>query len=306
MNPEFENGLKAITRSSTSFTSDIGCYILESGGKRLRPRLVMMIAEAIGMAEKDILPLAYTVELLHTASLLHDDVVDATEMRRSKPTANQVYGDRPALLAGDYIFASALELTCNLDNMRVALSMVDTIKKMTEGELKELEHVTAFHRDVDVYLDIIYLKTASLFEFCTQSPGVIGRLDEDKIAALTTYGRSLGMAFQIVDDIIDLTPDTKTNKDAFNDVVEGKSTLPLIHLFNDNPGMMDELSAETDGDKRRALVRSRMTPEILGRSSDMAREYCDTALNELARVGVLTDALGMIPGLILEQLKDKF
>ncbi len=306
MNAAFEQGLRDVIHSSAILTGEIGNYILDSGGKRLRPRLVMLISEALGVDQARTMPLAYTVELLHNASLLHDDVVDGTQIRRSRPTANQVYGDRPALLVGDYVFAAALELTCQLDNMQLALDMINTIKKMTEGELKELENIKAFHTDMDIYNDIIYLKTASLFEFCTYTPAVCVGESEERIAALKAYGRDIGMAFQVVDDIIDLTPGADTNKDAFNDVVEGKSTLPLIYLFEEFDGLKEELSATGDAETRRKLVREKMHVEILERSREQAQAYCDDALRSLEQADCVLDELAAIPPAIINQLAGKF
>ncbi|MRR14578.1 octaprenyl-diphosphate synthase, partial [archaeon] len=156
MDASFENGLRSIFQSSTQYTAQIGEYILSSGGKRLRPKLVMLIGRAIGLEAEAVMPLAYTVELMHTASLLHDDVVDSTEMRRAKPTANQVFGDKPALLAGDFITASAMETICGLGSMDLITGMARTIRRMSEGELKELQYAKDFHEDMEAYLDIIY------------------------------------------------------------------------------------------------------------------------------------------------------
>ena len=196
MNDDFELHLKGILDSSSSYTGRIGQYILDSGGKRLRPKIVGLIGSAIGLPQSAFMPFAYTVELMHTASLLHDDVVDGTELRRSRPTANQIFGDKPALLAGDFISASAMETMCALGDMRLAMSVVRTIKKMSEGELMELEHAHSFHDSKEVYLKIIYLKTASLFELCSLGTGIIAGLSEKALDALASFGRLVGMGFQ--------------------------------------------------------------------------------------------------------------
>lgn len=306
MDRAFERRLKEILSSSSSYTGRIGTYILDSGGKRLRPRIVALVGRAVGLSSEAFMPFAYTVELMHTASLLHDDVVDGTEMRRSRPTANQVFGDKPALLAGDFISASAIETMCSLGNMHLALSMVQTIKKMAEGELRELEHAAAFHDSMDVYLDIIYLKTASLFELCSLGPGILAGLAEDTLDALTAYGRNVGMAFQIVDDIINVCPDEKDNKDAFNDILEGKSTLPLVLLFRQRPEVLRKVAALSAPEEQRQYLMAELGPDILRLSRDKAREYLDTSIQALHRAGLQTRELADIPGQIIGQVMDRF
>ncbi|MEA2102251.1 MAG: polyprenyl synthetase family protein [Thermodesulfobacteriota bacterium] len=306
MNEEFERRLKELTRSSTPLTSEIGDYILDSGGKRFRPMLVTFIGEAIGLLPEDVMPIAFTVELLHTASLLHDDVVDGTKMRRSRPTANQVFGDKQALLAGDYIFGSALELTGRLGDMRVVSRMMRVVSQMAEGELKELEYARAFHARKDVYEDIIYLKTATLFEFCTCTPGILAGLDDKRLDALETYGRSVGMCFQVVDDIINLAPFEGDNKDAYNDIAEGKSTLPLIRLFEKNPGILREVSALSDPMEKKDMVISHITRDILEDCVNTAQSYCDDAVSSLETAGLLTARLRDIPHTIMAQMDGRF
>jgi len=306
MNPEFERELRQMTRSSTPLTSKIAEYILNSGGKRLRPRLILLIGSSIGLAQKDILPLAYTVELLHTASLLHDDVVDGTIVRRSKPTANQAFGDKSALLAGDFLSSSALEITCQMGKLEVVTTMITTIKKMAEGELKELEHAGHFHDNIDVYLDIIYLKTATLFEFCAQAPGIVAGISGKILDDLITFGRCIGMGFQIVDDIINFAPGKRDTKDAFNDIAEGKSTLPLIFLFQQQPDLLQHISEISKPLQRQKFIIPYMSADILTKSKSVSQSYCDEALKALARTGYLNDDLAQIPAAIMAQLDGRF
>ncbi|MBN2298569.1 MAG: polyprenyl synthetase family protein [Deltaproteobacteria bacterium] len=306
MNAEFENRLREIIRSSTAYTCQIGEYILDAGGKRLRPKLVMLIGKAVGLSQDRILPLAYTVELMHTASLLHDDVVDGTEIRRSRPTANQVFGDKPALLTGDFISASAMETMCALGSLEVITEMVKTIKKMAEGELKELEYAKSFHDIVEVYLDVIYLKTATLFEFCTYAPGVLAGLPQDGLDALRIYGRSVGMGFQIVDDIINLSPSKNDNKDPFNDILEGKSTLPLVFLFKEKPEVLKKVIGMSSPYEKQQYIISHIEPRLLQKSRDVAREYLDEALDSIRDTGYFSEDLARIPEAIAAQIEDRF
>lgn len=306
MDRDFERHLKEILTSTSSYTDRIGQYILDSGGKRLRPKIVVYVGQAAGLSPDVYMPFAYTVELMHTASLLHDDVVDGTEIRRSRPTANQVFGDKPALLAGDFISASAIETMCSLGNMRLALSMVQTIKKMAEGELRELEHTTSFHDSMETYLDIIYLKTASLFELCSLGTGILAGLPEETLELLVAYGRFVGMAFQIVDDIINLCPDEGDNKDAFNDILEGKSTLPLVILFQQRPEVLRKVTTLPDPEEQRLYLMAELSPEILRLSRDKAREYLDGSIQALHRARLHTDALANVPVQIIGQVSNRF
>jgi octaprenyl-diphosphate synthase len=306
MNAEFEQGLRDITTSSSALTREIGSYILDGGGKRLRPKLVLLIGEAVGLDRAKGLPLAYAVELLHNASLLHDDVVDGTEIRRSRPTANQVFGDKPALLAGDYLSASALDIVFTLNNVHLASCIVKTIKKMAEGELLEIEHAADFHDKLDVYLQIIYLKTASLFELCTMAPGIVVGLGADELDALAEFGRSIGMAFQIVDDIINLAPHDQDDKDAYNDIAERKSTLPLINLFHADPALLALLKQCSRPEDWCNEIIPRLNTDLLRQSRALAETFLNQALNAVEGKGFFTSQLERIPTLVLAPLENRF
>jgi octaprenyl-diphosphate synthase len=306
MDRDFESNLRRIIAGCSSYTNEIGGYILDAGGKRIRPRIVSLVGEAVGLPADAYMPFAYTVELMHTASLLHDDLVDGTELRRAKPTANQVFGDKPTLLAGDFISATAIETMCGLGNMRLALSMAQTIKKMAEGELKELEVARSFHDSLEVYLDIIYLKTASLFELCCLGPGILAGESEQVLDLLGSYGRGIGMAFQIVDDIINLCPDDTDTKDAFNDILEGKSTLPLVLLFRMRPEVLRAVGGMNDPEEHRRYLAAQLAPEVLSRSRDMAGEFLGRAVRDIRDAGLYTHELASIPEQIMDQLKGRF
>ncbi|HPC48391.1 MAG TPA: polyprenyl synthetase family protein [Deltaproteobacteria bacterium] len=173
---------------------------------------------------------------------------------------------------------------------------------MAEGELKELEHTRSFHDRLDVYLDIIYLKTASLFELCSTGPGILADVPDDTLDLLASYGRSVGMAFQIVDDIINLCPDASDNKDAFNDILEGKSTLPLVLLFRLRPDALRQVNGLSDPEERKRFLVGLLDPEILRRSRDSALEYLDRAVDDIRRAGVWTEGLAGIPAQIIDQI----
>lgn len=306
MNAEFEQGLRDNLASSSALTSRIGSYILESGGKRVRPKLALLMGEALGLTQEVVLPLAYSVEILHTASLLHDDVVDGTEIRRARPTANQVFGDKPALLAGDFLSASALDIVFSLGNVTLASQIVKTIKKMAEGELLEIEHSAAFHDNLDVYLNIIYLKTATLLELCTLAPGIIAGLDSELLDAIAEFGRCIGMAFQIVDDIINLVPVEEDDKDAYNDIVERKSTLPLVYLFQAKPELLKSLAETSQPDEWKAMIVPDLTPEILMQSRSVAEDYLNQGVKALYEKGFLTENLHRLATQVLAPIVHRF
>ena len=306
MNEEFERGLREITASSSIITRQIGSYILDSGGKRLRPKLVLLVGEAVGLSREAVMPLAYSVELLHTASLLHDDVVDGTEIRRSRATANQVFGDKPALLVGDFLSASALDIVFSLGNVQLGSLIVKTIKRMAEGELLEIERSLAFHDNLEVYFNIIYLKTASLFELCAIAPGIMAGLSGDLLSAIAKFGRNIGMAFQVVDDIINLVPDTHDDKDAFNDIAERKSTLPLIHLFQDKPELLERLKKTSKPQEWQTMIIPNLSPDILKKSREIAAEYLGKALDTLYGKSFFTESLSKIPSLVLAPIDARF
>lgn len=305
MNAEFEKGLLNITLSSSRLTGEVAGYILGSGGKRLRPKLVLMMGEAVGVPSDKIMPMAYSVEILHTASLLHDDVVDGTEIRRSRPTANQVFGDKPALLAGDFLSATAMDIVFSIGNIDLAQYIVRTIKKMAEGELKEIEHSASFHKDIDAYFDIIYLKTASLFELCTITPGLVAGFGQEKIDALVSFGKNMGMAFQIVDDVINVYPFKDDDKDACNDIFERKSTLPLIYLFNNMPDLISGLSTYDDPLKWRDLILPGLGKDILERCRGTIMEFLDNAISSIKEAGFLTDEILRLPEVILGPVESR-
>ncbi|MDT8273055.1 MAG: polyprenyl synthetase family protein, partial [Desulfomonilia bacterium] len=214
-------------------------------------------------------------------------------------------GDKPALLAGDFISASAFEIVLRQGNLSVALSMIQTIKKMAEGELKELEYAKSFHDNLEIYLDIIYLKTASLFEFCSSAPGHLAGLSPDEIELLGLYGRDIGMGFQIVDDIINLTPNEEDTKDAYNDIAEGKSTLPLVILFRENPEVLAKVQAVKDLLQKRQYLIGHISQDILLRSRDIARNYLVNANERLTGTRFLTGEVSRISSSILSQLEER-
>lgn len=220
--------------SDVVLINQLGGYIIEGGGKRLRPQLVLMSAAACGYQGEHHIRLAAIIEFIHTATLLHDDVVDASELRRGQDTANALFGNEAAVLVGDFLYSRAFEMMVDIDSMAVMKILASTTNRIAEGEVMQLMNV----REPDVneaqYIDVIEAKTARLFEAATELGAVLAKQTQSQQKALATYGRCLGTAFQIVDDVLDYQSDAESmGKNVGDDLAEGKTTLPLIYAMRD-------------------------------------------------------------------------
>jgi len=218
--------------SDVVLINQLGHYIIGAGGKRVRPLLVVLAARAAGYADQDHIPLAAIIEFIHTATLLHDDVVDASDLRRGRETANHVFGNEAAVLTGDFLYSRAFQMMAELDRMTVMKLMADTTNIIAEGEVLQLLN----QHDPDTtearYYDVIYRKTARLFETAGQLGVLLTHGTATQEAALAAYGRHLGNAFQLVDDALDYAADpNETGKNLGDDLAEGKPTLPLLHVL---------------------------------------------------------------------------
>jgi octaprenyl-diphosphate synthase len=215
--------------SEVALVRQVAEYIIGGGGKRLRPALVVLSARACGYGGAHQHQIAAVVEFIHTATLLHDDVVDDSNMRRGRATANSSFGNAASVLVGDFLYSRAFQMMVEVQNMRVMEVLADATNTIAEGEVLQLLQV----RNADVrerdYLHVIRSKTAKLFEAAGQLGGILGGVPESQVAALADYGMHLGTAFQLVDDILDYSGDkAQTGKNLGDDLAEGKATLPLI------------------------------------------------------------------------------
>ena len=218
--------------------SDVGLirqvseYIINSGGKRLRPALVILSAGAFGYSGKYHFNLAAVVEFIHTATLLHDDVVDASELRRSKATANALFGNAASVLVGDFLYSRAFQMMVEVNNMRVMRVLADATNTIAEGEVLQLLNCRDPNVDEENYLRVIRYKTAKLFEAATRLGAILGNSTPAEEEAMATYGMHLGTAFQLTDDMLDYSGDYhETGKNLGDDLTEGKPTLPLIYAM---------------------------------------------------------------------------
>jgi octaprenyl-diphosphate synthase len=218
--------------SDVVLINQIGHYIIGNGGKRLRPLLLLLAAKALGEANQNHLILAAVIEFIHTATLLHDDVVDESALRRGQESANAVWGNAASVLVGDYLYSSAFEMMVRTNNMQVMEILSKTTTAIAEGEVLQLLNCNNPDTTEEKYLEVIARKTAILFSAATRLAAVISDSDTETQEALATYGQQLGVAFQLIDDALDYKASTEDlGKNLGDDLAEGKPTLPLIYAI---------------------------------------------------------------------------
>ncbi len=207
-------------------------YIINSGGKRMRPALVLLCAGAAGYQGSHQHELAAVVEFIHTATLLHDDVVDESELRRGNKTANAMFGNAASVLVGDFLYSRAFQMMVSVGSMRVQEVLADATNVIAEGEVLQLLNIHNADADEEQYLQVIRFKTAKLFEAAARLGAILGGLSPEQEDGFARYGMHLGTAFQLIDDVLDYSGDeSATGKHLGDDLAEGKPTLPLIHVM---------------------------------------------------------------------------
>jgi octaprenyl-diphosphate synthase len=221
--------IRSSLHSEVTLINTIGEHIISGGGKRLRPSLVLLSSGMFGEIETQHHQLAAIVEFIHTATLLHDDVVDESQMRRGKSTANHLFGNAASVLVGDFVYSRAFQMMVKLQNMRVMEILAETTNIIAEGEVLQLLNIHNADVTEQDYLKVIHFKTAKLFEAATRLGAVISGANSTDETALAQYGMRLGTAFQLIDDVLDLSGDAKQiGKNLGDDLSEGKPTLPLL------------------------------------------------------------------------------
>ena len=220
------------------FTSDVplinqlSYYIVSGGGKRIRPMIAVIAARALGYEGNAHINIAALIEFIHTATLLHDDVVDESDMRRGKATANAAFGNAASVLVGDFIYTRAFQMMTKLGSLKVLEVMSEAVNVIAEGEVLQLMNCNDPNITEESYMRVIYSKTARLFEAASQCSGILAGASEVQEKALQEYGRYLGTAFQLIDDLLDYSSDGQTlGKSVGDDLNEGKPTLPLLHAM---------------------------------------------------------------------------
>jgi len=229
---EVDRVLREALASDVVLVNQVAEYIVGGGGKRLRPALLVLVARACGYEGRDHYTLAAVVEMIHTATLLHDDVVDESQLRRGHATANAAFGNAASVLVGDFLYSRAFQMMVSVDRMRVLSILADATNVIAEGEVMQLLHAGDAALAEPAYFEVIERKTAKLFEAAGRLGAVLGDAPPEREEAFARYGRHVGTAFQILDDVLDYSGDTATTgKNVGDDLAEGKMTLPLIHAL---------------------------------------------------------------------------
>jgi octaprenyl-diphosphate synthase len=276
--------------SEVSLINTIGEHIIGGGGKRLRPALVLLSSGIFGLIQAQHHQLATIVEFIHTATLLHDDVVDESAMRRGKNTANSLFGNAASVLVGDFLYSRAFQMMVKLQNMRVMEVLSEATNIISEGEVLQLLNVHNADVTEQEYLKVIHFKTAKLFEAATRLGAIITGANQRDETALALYGMRLGTAFQLVDDVLDLSGDSgKIGKNLGDDLAEGKPTLPLLIA-------MHRGNASESATIRKAIQQGGLDelPAVLAavKATDALNYVRDLAKNE-AKLGV--EAIAHLP-----------
>jgi octaprenyl-diphosphate synthase len=273
--------------SDVVLIQQIAEHIVAAGGKRRRPMLHLLAARAGGYDGIDHRQLAAVIEFIHTATLLHDDVVDESDLRRGRKTANALWGNAASVLVGDFLYSRSFQLMVELERLPVMRILADTTNAIAEGEVLQLLHIHNPDTDEAAYLRVVERKTAVLFAAATRLGAVLCDADPDTERALADYGLALGFAFQIADDVLDYTADAESlGKNLGDDLAEGKATLPVIHAMQhgDGPTRARIRSAIETGDVGAMpdIVAAIRSCGSLDYSERRAREYADAAIVALA------------------------
>lgn len=251
-----DQAILAQINSEVVLINQLGHYIISGGGKRIRPLIAVLAANAVGYKGQEHITCAAFVEFIHTATLLHDDVVDESDMRRGRETANARFGNAASVLVGDFIYTRAFQMMASLRSLDVLQVMSDATNVIAEGEVQQLMNVNNPETTEANYMQVIYSKTARLFEVASQCSAIVSGADQATVIAMRDYGRYLGTAFQLVDDILDYSANAEQlGKNIGDDLAEGKPTLPLLHAMRSGNRQQAALIREAieQGGKREAL-----------------------------------------------------
>ena len=286
---EVETEFERQASSNVQVIAYLGDYLRRSGGKRVRPALTILSNYAVGGegGRYNSIRMATVMEFLHTATLVHDDIIDKADTRRNRPSVNALYGNETAVLMGDWLYMSAFETSLSERSLAILDILTHVTRKMTEGELLQLTTLGCADVSEAHYLDVLKRKTAYLFSASCEIGAILGGADEEKQKALREYGLKLGTAFQLTDDLLDFTASEEVlGKAAGADLLGGKVTLPLILLLSENPGARDMVqNVLSDGSYDRVaqqdLFDAVLKSGALEATRNKAREYAAAAQNAL-------------------------
>jgi octaprenyl-diphosphate synthase len=293
--------------SPLSIVDEIGDFVATGGGKRVRPILHLLSADLCGYRGPHDVVLATVLEFIHSATLIHDDVIDAAETRRGRPSAHRRWGNTVTVLFGDYLYAKAMELALEAENLRVMDRLAWITLRMTEGEMIQTRYAGRLDLSTREYLDLIERKTAVLFGGCCELAGLLAGVDDAAEEALRQYGLHIGLAFQIVDDILDFTGSTEVlGKPIASDLREGKATLPVLDLLATGSVRGAEIAGrivrgDATGADREDLIGLLRDSGALDRAAARAREHASIAVAQLDGFpdGSAKRALQAVPDLLI-------
>lgn len=286
---QVERDLEVRLGTGAEIIKTIGRYLSEGGGKRIRPALLLLCARLAGYKGDRHILFATVFELIHTATLVHDDVIDGSSLRRGRSTVHERWGNNMTVLVGDHLYLKAMNSALSADDLRLVKILCDITLEMIEGEIVQSDINGRADVTEAEYLDVMRRKTALLFSGCAQVSGVLAALDEERIEALRRFGLNLGMAYQIVDDLLDFTADARVlGKPVANDLREGRVTLPLIFLLQGGDPRHAEMVRTVLADRGfdrvslESVVEELETSGSFERTATLAARYCEEARGSLA------------------------
>lgn len=273
--------------SEVGLVENIGHYIVDAGGKRLRPILVLLTAKCLEYSSTRHVELATVIEFIHTATLLHDDVVDMSDLRRGRPTANARFGNAPSVLVGDFLYSRAFQMLVRMGSMEIMAILSDTTNVISEGEVQQLINVRNPEVTEADYMKVIHKKTAALFEAACSTAAVLAGATEIQRQAAWQYGHHLGLAFQLIDDLLDYEGDAEAlGKNIGDDLAEGKATLPLIfamaHTQGGEKALIEKAIMEGGLDQLRDILSLVQRCGALDYTRRCAQHHAEAAATALA------------------------
>jgi octaprenyl-diphosphate synthase len=295
-------------RSDVALVSEIGRYIQQGGGKRIRPALLLLACRLCGYHGDRSILLASVVEFIHTATLLHDDIIDEATTRRGRRSVNSRWGNDVTVLLGDFLYTKSMSMALSQDNLPILRLLSDVTLRMIEGEILEIERDADLKMTAEDHIDIIQRKTAHLFSACMRIGAILGGVGNEREEALASYGLNLGVCFQMVDDLLDFTADEKVlGKPVANDLREGKLTLPAIFVLRRGGARGIELISRVVEDRgfdrvsADEVVRMARECNALDEARALAEEYADRARRDLLVFdrSPYREALAALPEFIL-------
>jgi len=292
---QVESRIAEVASNAPPPVGEVAMHLISAGGKRVRPRVVVHASRVGNQPNGNVVDLAVAAELVHNASLLHDDVIDEAPLRRGRPTARKLWGNAHSVLAGDHLMACALELLEDNEVPGVLRSMLGTMRRLVKAEIVQLAHRGKLLPDLDAYYQVVRGKTAALFSWCADAGARAGGTDEEICRALAEYGEEAGMAFQLFDDLLDVEGSSEEmGKSLFADIAQGVATLPVVLAAQRQPELLQEImgtfqspeSSNGDiesliGTVRKCIVDTGAAAE----TRELAQQHIDRALRALVPLG---------------------